>query len=250
MGKISRRLFTQNTLSSVLSYSLLEACFSGDVFGDKVSPITTSWFNDLNQLGLDLKDNKISQLVWQEKLEELYARVQLAELLELIDFDKLTKTLELEDKGARSLRFSFPKIAELPDKFVYGKQVFALKKGRSVVPHGHNNMATAFIILKGDFHGRHYDRLEDEKEHVIIRPTIDKNFSPGDFSTVSDFKDNVHWFQATSEPAFIFNIHVLNVGSGNRRTGRVYLDPNGEKLTAGRIRATRLNYDEAQLRYG
>ena len=250
MGKISRRLFTQNTLSSVLTYSLLEACFSGDVFGDKVSPITTSWFNDLNQLGLDLKDNKISQLVWQEKLEELYARVQLAELLELIDFDKLTQTLELKDKGARSLRFSFPKIAELPDKFVYGKQVFALKKGRSVVPHGHNNMATAFIILKGDFHGRHYDRLEDEKEHVIIRPTIDKNFSPGDFSTVSDFKDNVHWFQATSEPAFIFNIHVLNVGSGNRRTGRVYLDPNGEKLTAGRIRATRLNYDEAQLRYG
>jgi len=250
MGKISRRLFTQNTLSSVLTYSLLEACFSGDVFGDKVSPITTSWFNDLNQLGLDLKDNKISQLVWQEKLEELYARVQLAELLELIDFDKLTKTLELKDKGARSLRFSFPKIAELPDKFVYGKQVFALKKGRSVVPHGHNNMATAFIILKGDFHGRHYDRLEDEKEHVIIRPTIDKNFSPGDFSTVSDFKDNVHWFQATSEPAFIFNIHLLNVGSGNRRTGRVYLDPNGEKLTAGRIRATRLNYDEAQLRYG
>ena len=250
MGKISRRLFTQNTLSSVLTYSLLEACFSCNVFGDKVSPITTSWFNDLNQLGLDLKDKKVSQLVWQEKIEELYARVQLAELLELIDFDKLTKTLELKDKGARSLRFSFPKIAGLPDNFVYGKQVFALKKGRSVVPHGHNNMATAFIILKGDFHGRHYDRLEDEKDHVIIRPTIDKNFSPGDFSTVSDFKDNVHWFQATSEPAFIFNIHVLNVGSRNQRTGRVYLDPNGEKLTAGRIRATRLNYDEAHLRYG
>ena len=42
MGKISRRLFTQNTLSSVLTYSLLEACFSCNVFGDKVSPITTN----------------------------------------------------------------------------------------------------------------------------------------------------------------------------------------------------------------
>ena len=73
MGNISRRLFTQNTLSSVLTYSLLEACFSGDVFGNKVSPITTNWFNDLNQLGLDLKDKNISQLVWQEKIEELYA---------------------------------------------------------------------------------------------------------------------------------------------------------------------------------
>ena len=69
-----------------------------------------------------------------------------------------------------------------------------------MVPHGHNNMATAFIILKGDFHGRHYDRLEDEQDHVIIRSTIDKQFGPGGFSTISDFKDNVHWFKATSEP--------------------------------------------------
>ncbi len=86
--------------------------------------------------------------------------------------------------------------------------------------------------------------------HVIIRATIDEQFVPGDFSTVSDFKDNVHWFKATSEPAFIFNIHALNVGSGEKRTGRVYLDPDGEKLTANRIRAPRLNYDEAHRRYG
>ena len=111
----------------MLTYSLLEACFSCNVFGDKVSPITTSWFNDLNQLGLDLKDKKVSQLVWQEKIEELYARVHLAELLELIDFDKLTKTLKLKDKAARSLRFSFPRIAGLPDNFVY----------RNMVPAGH-----------------------------------------------------------------------------------------------------------------
>ena len=251
MGELSRRLFTQNTLDSVLTYSLLAACFSCDVFGDKVSPITTSWFNDLNQLGLDLKDNKISQLVWQEKLEELYARVQLAELLELIDFDKLTKTLELKDKGARSLRFSFPKIAELPDKFVYGKQVFALKKGRSVVPHGHNNMATAFMVLKGNFHGRHYDRVEDEKKHMIIKPTIDAKFGPGKTSSISDVKDNVHWFKAQDEPAFIYNIHVfgLNPESG-KRTSRVYVDPNGEKLDDGLIRARLIDYKEAHQLYG
>src|SRR5206468_4696834 len=111
-------------------------------------------------------------------------------------------------------------------------------KGRSVVPHGHNNMATAFLILKGDLHGRHYDRLEDQKEHVLIKPTIDRPFKPGECSTVSDYKDNVHWFQATSESAFIFNIHVLNVRpDSGEATGRVYLDPNGEKLKDGLIRA-------------
>ena len=69
-------------------------------------------------------------------------------------------------------------------------------------------MATAFLILKGTFRGRHFDRLEDDGQHMIIRPTIDRGFAVGEHSTVSDYKDNIHWFTATSEPAFIFNIHV------------------------------------------
>ena len=39
---------------------------------------------------------------------------------------------------------------------VFGKQIFALKKDRSVVPHGHDNMCTGFIILRGSFSGKHY----------------------------------------------------------------------------------------------
>ena len=249
MDDISRRSFTQNVLGSLLTFSLLETIFECNAFADKVRPITARWLSDVNQLGFDLKDKKVSQIVWQEKLGELFAQVDLEELMRLIDLDKLTKNLELQERGARSLQFSFQQVEGVPEKLAYGKQVFALKKGRSVVPHGHNNMATAFIILKGEFHGRHYDRLEDEKDHVIIRSTIDEQFAPGDYSTVSDFKDNVHWFKATSEPAYIFNIHALNVGSGKQRTGRVYLDPSGEKLTANRIRAPRLNYDEAHRRY-
>jgi len=250
MDEISRRLFTHSTLGSLLTFSLLETLFQCNAFAAKIRPITARWLSEVNQLGFDLKDQKVSQIVWQEKLEELYAQVNLEELLRLIDFEELTKNVKLKEQGARSLRFSFRQVEGVPEKLAYGKQVFALKKGRSVVPHGHNNMATAFIILKGEFHGRHYDRLEDEKDHLIIRPTIDERFTPGDYSTVSDFKDNVHWFEAVSEPAFIFNIHALNVGNDEKRTGRVYLDPDGEKLTAGRIRAPRLTYDEAQQRYG
>lgn len=250
MNEISRRSFSRHTLGSLLTYSLLETLFECDAFADQVTPITTRWLSDVNQLGFDLKEKKVSQLDWQNKLEELFAQVNLEELLRLIDFEKLTKNLKLKERGASSLQFSFQQVEGVPEKLAYGKQVFALKKGRSVVPHGHNNMATAFIILKGDFHGRHYDRLEDEKDHVIIRSTIDEQFGPGGYSTVSDFKDNVHWFKAVSEPGLIFNIHALNVGSGKKRTGRVYLDPAGEKLTNDRIRALRLNHDEAHRRYG
>ena len=60
-----------------------------------------------------------------------------------------------------------------------------------------------------------------------------------------------HWFKATSETAFLFNIHVLGLKSGtSRRDGRVYIDPNGEPLSGDRIRARKLKTSEAIKLYG
>jgi hypothetical protein len=126
-----------------------------------------------------------------------------------------------------------------------------MKQGRSVVPHGHDNMATGFLVLKGSLRGRHYDRVEDHKDHYIIKPTIDRSFVVGEFSTVSDHKDNVHWFTAESETAFIFNIHVNNTDPGNSKPpGRVYIDPLGEKLAGGLIKAPKVTYGKVNQMYG
>lgn len=251
MQSLSRREFTQQALGSVLTLSLLETLFQCDAFADQVKPATVKWLADVNQLGWDLKDRKLKQQEWQKKIEELYARADVTDFLRLVDFDKLTRNLEMVDRGARSLPVRFPKIEGLPEKLSWGRQIFALKKGRAVVPHGHNNMATAFLILKGEFRGRHYDRLEEDGEHLFIKPTIDRKFTIGECSTVSDEKDNVHWFVALDEPAFIFNIHVTGIDPENSEpTGRIYLDPNGEKLSGGLIRSRRLESDEAHKLYG
>lgn len=251
MANLSRREFAQQALGSVLTLSLLETLFECDAFADAARPATARWLADVNQLGWDLKDKKLSQIEWQKKIEELYSHADVADFLRLIDFEKLTHGLELLDKGAKSLPVRFPQVEGVPEKLAWGRQVFALKKGRSVVPHGHNNMATAFLILKGSFHGRHYDRVEDQDEHIVIRPTIDRKFQIGECSTVSDFKDNVHWFEALDEPAFIFNIHVTGINpDSTETTGRVYLDPRGEKLKNGLIRARRVDHDEVNRLYG
>jgi hypothetical protein len=251
MQALSRREFAQQALGSVLTLSLLETLFQCDAFSDEVKPATIKWLADVNQLGWDLKDKKFKQVDWQKKIEELYAHADVADFLRLIDFEKLTRNIELVDNGAKSLSVKFPQVEGVPDKLAWGRQIFALKKGRSVVPHGHNNMATAFLILKGDFRGRHYDRLEDEDEHIIIKPTIDRKFTVGECSTVSDDKDNVHWFQALDEPAFIFNIHVMGINPDNGEpTGRIYIDPDGEKLKGGLIRAARIESDVAHKLYG
>jgi hypothetical protein len=247
----SRRTFHAQALGSLITFSLLETLYRLDAFAAEVRPDAARWLADVNQLGRDLKGRSLDQLAWQKKVEELLPQVDMPAFLELIDFDRLTSKVAFAERGERSLRPVFPKVEGLPTELSFGKQVFALKKGRSVVPHGHNNMATAFLILKGELRGRHYDRVGDEPGFLIIKPTIDRAFTPGEVSTVSDYKDNIHWFQAESESAFIFNLHVMDVNPNpTQPTGRVYVDPNGEAIAGGLTRARRIGYKEANQLYG
>jgi hypothetical protein len=248
-ASLTRRGFHQHTLSSLLTFSLLETLFRADAFGDEIKPIAAQWLSQLNELCSDLKGRELNQITWQAQVEQLMTRVNLPDMLKFIDFDNLTRNIAFREQGEKSLQARFPQVEGLPTNLIFGHQIFALQKGRSVVPHGHDNMATAFLILQGDFAGRHYDRLDDDAEHMIIKPTIDRAFTVGEYSTISDYRDNVHWFKASSETAFIFNIHVLNVAEG-RRSGRIYVDPNGEKLSGDRIRARKLGATEAFKLYG
>lgn len=247
----TRRSFNQQALGSLLTFSLLETLCRYDLFAEEIRPGALKWLSDVNQLGLDLKGQQIDQLAWQKKIEELLAGADLNDVLQLVDFDRLSSKVDFAERGERSLRFSFPKVEGVPSDLSFGKQIFALKKGRSVVPHGHNNMATAFLILKGDLRGRHYDRVRDEPGHMIIQPTIDRKFVSGECSTVSDYKNNVHWFQAVSDEAFIFNLHVMDVNPDSKlSTGRDYIDPQGESLAGGLTRARRIDFKEANQLYG
>lgn len=248
MSHFDRRQFHTQTLGTLLTWSLLDTLFARQAFSRDVEPIAAKWLAQLHTMSVDLKDKKLEPLQWQASVEQLFSQIELPEILKFIDFDKLTSNIKPQERGELSLKATLPKVEGLPTELIFGHQVFALGRDRSVVPHGHDNMATAFLILQGDFHGRHYDRLEDDKQHMIIQPTIDRAFKAGEYSTVTDIKDNVHWFKAQSDKAFIFNIHVMSVKPG--RTGRVYIDPDGEKLSGDRIRARKIDHAQANKLYG
>jgi hypothetical protein len=247
---ITRRDFSSYTLGSLLTYALLERICTSDALARDVQPIAANWLAHVNQLSADLRGQKLSQVQWQSEIETLFGQVELTEFLTYVDFDKLTQNLEFRDRGERAFHAQFPAVEGLPTDLVFGHQMFALHRGRSVAPHGHYNMATAFLILKGAFQGKHYDRIEDDDAYMVIKPTINRPFQIGEYSTVSDFKDNVHWFQATQDNSFIFNIHVMNLDPQIKKGGRVYIDPNGEKLAGDRIRARKLKAAEALALYG
>ncbi|HVR84584.1 MAG TPA: hypothetical protein VMU54_09750 [Planctomycetota bacterium] len=249
--QISRREFTERALGSILLFSLVGLVKGKNLFASPIRSFANHWLADLDQLGREVKSDELKQIEWQKKVEELYSHVDLPELLRMIDFDQMVRKLEsYNGKGALSLGVNFPKIEGIPTRTVFGRQVFAMKKGRSIIPHGHDSMATAFLVLQGQCRGRHYDRLADEKGFMILAPTIDREFGPGGTSSVSDVKDNVHWFEALSDSAFVFNIHVMGLKTNPKSPGRVYVDPNGEKIEGGKIRGKILDHEECTKLYG
>ncbi len=247
----TRRSFNHKMLGSLLAYGLLETLYERRLFGDEVKPILDRWMIELAELCKDVKGQKIKDIDFQSKLEDLYKKVDLPQLLKFVDLDKVAKDVKYPELGAANLGVDLSKVEGLPQKLAFGKQIFAMTKGRSVVPHGHDNMCTGFIILRGDFIGKHYDRVEDNTDHYLIKPTIDRKFKPGECSTISDHKDNVHWFKAESDTGFIFNIHVMGYNPENKKAStRVYVDPEGEKTKDGLIVAKKISSAECHKKYG
>ncbi|MDB5308619.1 MAG: hypothetical protein JWO38_2821 [Gemmataceae bacterium] len=246
----TRREFNARMLGSLVAFGLVETLWSRDLFADQVKPTIHKWLRELVEMTQDLRGRKLTDLEFQTKMEDLYKRVDLTALCALIKLDEVEKK-KLPDSGAANVGIDLGKVEGLPANLGFGKQIFGCGKGRSVVPHGHANMCTGFIVLKGKWHGRHYDRVETLKDHYVIKSTIDREFGPGDLSTISDHKDNVHWFKAVSEAAYIFNVHVIGYDAGIKETsGRLYLDPEGEKLAGGLVKAPKMSSADCHKKYG
>jgi hypothetical protein len=250
MGReISRREFGASILGSLLTHSLLISCARTESFTRPVEPITKHWALELNEICGDLKITKIPQKIWQEQIEKLFNRIELGELLRFIDFENLIRDFQYPDLGVATKNVSFPELDGLPAKTVFLKKIFGLKKDRAIIPHGHSNMASAHLILKGEFALKHYDKVEESRDYMIIRPTIDRAAKLGSCSSISDEKDNIHWFIATTETAFTFDVLMLNLD--DRQYDIHNLDIRaGEKLSGDLIKAKKLDVDAALKKYG
>jgi len=248
---LSRREFSGRLTGSVLTFGLLQVLWARNLFAAPIKPVIGSWFQELHAIGQDLRGQKLKDVEFQAKMEELFRRVDLPELLRFVDLSKIESTVSLPDNGAESVGFDLSQVEGLPAKPNFGRQIFCMKKDRAIVPHGQENMCTGFIVLKGAFRGRHYDRLETAADHYIIKQTIDQDYSVGGVSTISDHKDNVHWFRCASETGFIFNAHFGGYDPKNPAAPeRLYLDPEGEKLSGGLIKAPIMSSAECHKKFG
>ncbi len=251
MEKSSRRIFIKNTLGSFFTLSLVSSLCKARALTGDVNTIANQWLIKMERLSKDLRSGQVKPIEWQQQIESLLTRIDLSDLLSAIDYEHLSKAVKLFDDHESAEEISFSRIEGLPADLSFAPYFYAMKKGVAIVPHGHRNMATMHMVLSGEAHGWHYDRVTDEPHYLIIKPTSDKLLTAGDVSTISDEKDNIHWFKALTEPVFMFNIGVYGLNSGESFTGRDYIDPvRGERLNGGLIRAKRLSARKAYKLYG
>ena len=200
----------------------------------------------LQELSRALARHEIQPLEWQRGAAEVCDGIDLRELCRVADFERVVSRLPLLPRGtsAESIR--------LLDGQAFTPKIFAMGKGRAIIPHGHRNMVSQHLVLRGEMRGRHYQRLRDEDRHLVVRPTIDKVFRTGDFSSISDQRDNVHWFVTSSERAYTLDAIVDNLDSTRPYRFHIdFVDPEkASPASGGALRLPRLELDECLQRYG
>jgi hypothetical protein len=238
-------------LGSLFTFSLIKSLSNIDVLAGSTKPIVRKWLLEMESVSQGMRQGKIRPTEWQQQIESLLARVDLKDLLSAIDYARLERVAVFPEDHESAENVDFSQNYGLPKELSFNPYFYALKKGTAIVPHGHRNMASMHMMIKGQAHGWQFERVADEDKFLTIKPSFDKVLEVGAVTTISDQKDNIHWFKALSEPVFMFNIAVFGINTSQSFSGRDYVDPSGgEKLKDGLIRARRIEVNEAYKLYG
>ncbi|MGZ6123438.1 MAG: hypothetical protein ACXWLR_00670 [Myxococcales bacterium] len=200
----------------------------------------------LQDLSRALARREIEPLAWQKGAAQVCDGIDLQELCRVADFERVIARLPLLPRGTSA------ESIQLLEGQAFTPKIFAMGKGRAIIPHGHRNMVSQHLVLQGEMRGRHYQRVGDEPGHLRARPTIDKAFRAGDFSSISDQRDNVHWFVTSSERAYTLDAIVDNLDASRPYRFHIdFVDPDKATLESdGSLRMPRLELDECLQRYG
>ena len=247
----TRRAFGRDGLRLLLAVSLLQEASRAGAVGGSLKTSVRPWLARLEEACTCVSSARMAPLEWQREMELLLGRVDMKDFLAAIDFDTLAAKATFPSAGEGLTRMYFLDDDGRAQPLHFSAYLFALGKDVAVVPHGHHNMVTMHMMLSGKAHARHFDRVHESSTHMVIRPTSDAVIEPGQVTTISDDHDNIHWFQALTQPVFMFNVGVYRVNPSLPSGDRDYVDPlGGAAMGNGLIRAARMDRKAAYAKYG
>lgn len=255
---LTRRACLELTTRSLLACGLGQLLRQTGLATDAGQARIDAWLNDLAGLGRELGAGQISQVQWQAGMDEIYRRVPLAALLQWVDFRRLGDELAHRDLGTQGEVFQDLFLGQPGQRPPAGPEqariliskIAYIKKGRSIPPHGHSNMVSAFLVMSGDFHVRQFDKLADRPQTMLVRATADERQRAGQWSGISDHRNNVHWLTAQSDDGFLFTVKLIRLEQDRPFHGRINIDVRAAKdLGDGRLEAPKISFQTAAERY-
>jgi hypothetical protein len=259
MHSLNRRSALQLLGTSALGLSLARIGLADQQPAMEAGELA-DWIRQLKKNASGLSERAINPLLWQEGMDRIYNATPLAQFKEYLRFSELSKTI-LEQMPADRGEFFYTIALNTPDSIesadgpepgrVLITKIAKIRKGFSVPPHGHSNMVSAFLCLSGEFDVRLYDRLEDRGDSMVVRSTVhQKTAGPGTWSSISDYRDNVHWLTAKSDDCYLFTCKVLSVEPDLPLNGRINIDlKNPRKLSSITYVAPKITAEEAKWLY-
>ena len=247
-------------LQSLLPAGLMALLVRRDALAAGARGEARRFLRSVDETSRELAERRIRPAEWQRRVEELARAVDLDDLRRAVDFDRVARTLELPDEDAASIALRIPGL-----RLRFAAKIFGLERGRAITPHGHRNMVSMHLVLRGQVRARHFDRLRDERPaergrrtglsepggHLLLRPTLDATLRSGQASSISSERDNVHWFVAQGAPAWTFDCILSDLEPLGYSYGIDLVDPDrAERLPDGTLRAPIISWRESIDRYG
>ena len=241
-----RREFSNLMLQSIAVALFAQKVSADGLLEKKASERVRKWIAAHDDIATQLVSGRITGLQWQSEVERLARDVDRRELLEQVDFDAIEKSMDLTNPGGTK------KIVRLSDQRVqFGAAIFGLRQRNAITPHAHKHMVSAHMVIKGELHARNFDRVAEEPGHLIIEPSVDTTIRPGDVSTMSSQRNNVHWFTALTPAAFTLDVIIDSLTPNEKPYVIELLDPNGaQRLPNGQRRARLIDWKESVRLYG
>jgi hypothetical protein len=216
-------------------------------------PVLQRWMRRLDEIGRSVRSGAMSPLAWQEAMQELYADLPPEELVAFIDMDRLLSGLRYPAERLGAVTNVPWERAEGSARLV--PKLFVYRKGSSTPPHVHNHLVSAHWILRGEIRTRTFDRVEDLERSILLRPTRDEILRPGALVTMSDARDNAHWFEGKSELSISFDVPIGDITPDKtyqhpaEGQNQIFVDPTAPPRADGTIEAPILKFEDSVRKF-
>ncbi len=246
----SRRDFLTGSIAAVATIALCRAASSTGIVPASLRADINEFLAGLHEQTQQLRRGEAPTHQWRSSVGEFLHRVDFNDLLAAIDFKELAHAIPLAERGVSTSALQLDH--ENGERLSFISKIFAVGAGRSVIPHGHENMVSAHIVLDGQFHVRQFDKVATEQDALLIRQTVDRIDRAGAYSSIGLEDDNVHWLTAEGGPAYTLDIIVLGVDETHPVNFDILnIDPDAAvEVSPGILRAPRLSVAEALEKYG